>query len=282
MSKLTELFGVPTHAGADREWIGIVERQECPFLLRKCYKVRKSLPEVSIGSCSVRRRDEEDPIMICPARFLERRQIFMDCMHLLTQHEPGNELHVVQEVPIPGGSVDYFLCSASRRRVKDFVAIEIQTLDTTGTVWPERQRFLAATGVSVEPQDVASRMHFGLNWKMTAKTILVQMHHKVSTFEQLGKKLALVLQDSLLRYMQREFSFGHVDAVRIGDPLHFHSYRCRKLESAYVIDLQSRLSTDAAGVQKCLGLQAEARVELTAIVSALEARISEGTRLTIP
>jgi len=57
-------------------------------------------------------------------------------------HEPGNELHIVSEVSIPGGSVDYFLVSAKDGKVKDFVGIELQTLDTTGTVWPERQRLL--------------------------------------------------------------------------------------------------------------------------------------------
>lgn len=47
------------------------------------------------------------PIMICPRRLLERRQVFTDCLHLLTTHEPGNELHVVPEVTVPGGSVDF-------------------------------------------------------------------------------------------------------------------------------------------------------------------------------
>ena len=49
-------------------------------------------------------------------------------------HEPGNELHTVPEVSVPGGSVDYFLASVRDGKVKDFVGIELQTLDTTGTV----------------------------------------------------------------------------------------------------------------------------------------------------
>jgi hypothetical protein len=31
--------------------------------------------------------------------------------HLLTQHEPGNELHIIPEISVPGGSVDYVLAS---------------------------------------------------------------------------------------------------------------------------------------------------------------------------
>lgn len=42
-----------------------------------------------------------------------------------------------------------------------------------------------------------------MNWKMTAKTILVQLHHKIDTFESISKHLVLVVQDYLLDYMKR-------------------------------------------------------------------------------
>ena len=93
-----------------QNWEAIVREQQCPFLGRRCYKVRKSSAEVSIGSCTV--LYGSGPIIICPTRLIERRQIFIDCLHLLTNHEPGNELHIVSEVTVPGGSVDYFLVSA--------------------------------------------------------------------------------------------------------------------------------------------------------------------------
>jgi hypothetical protein len=93
---------------------------------------------------------------------LERKQIFIDCLHLLTTHEPGNELHIVSEISVPGGSVDYFLVSVHDRKVKDFVGIELQTLDTTGTVWPFRQRFLKAKGMEVHPNDSESKRSFGM------------------------------------------------------------------------------------------------------------------------
>ena len=123
---------------------------------------------------------------------LERRQIFTDCFHLLTTHDPGNELHIIPEVSVPGGSVDYFLVSSKDGKVKDFVGIELQTLDTTGTVWPERQRLLRKLGVPRKDVVEESDKPYGMNWKMTAKTILVQMHHKIQTFEHVHKKLVLV------------------------------------------------------------------------------------------
>lgn len=76
------------------------------------------------------------------------------------------------------------MASVRDGKVRDFVGIELQTLDTTGTVWPERQRFLVSKGIkAVARADVQNTKGFGMNWKMTAKTILVQLHHKIQTFE---------------------------------------------------------------------------------------------------
>lgn len=82
----------------------------------------------------------------------------------MTRHDPGNELHIVREVSIPGGSVDYFLASVKKNKVKDFVAIEFQTLDTTGIVWPEQQRLLASLGFAVSAKEAESGKTFGMNW----------------------------------------------------------------------------------------------------------------------
>lgn len=164
---------------------------------------------------------------------------------------------------------------------RDFVGIELQTLDTTGTVWPERQRFLKSHGVAVRKRDTASTKPFGMNWKMTAKTILVQLNHKIETFEHLGKRLVLVLQDCLLDYMRGEFAFGHITGQRDGDPMQFHAYELRKEAAGYTIQLKERLSTDTAGIAACLGLQVSARVELRTILEQIEAKLPQSTRLTV-
>jgi Restriction endonuclease NotI len=278
MSKVVELFGQSV-AKSGVNWQEVVTGQQCVYLNKKCYKIRKSDPDTAIGSCTVLYGRELEPVIICPTRLIERRQIFTDCFHLLTTHEPGNELHIVSEVSIPGGSVDYFLVSAKDGKVKDFVGIELQTLDTTGTVWPERQRLLKELGVPRGDDSEDSKKSFGMNWKMTAKTILVQMHHKIYTFEHVNKKLVLVVQDKLLNYMSREFKFDHLrNPASIGDSMHFHSYRMDvQADKSYKLTMQSRLSTDVDGIGLCLGLQAEARVELEQIIQALQAKISAST-----
>jgi hypothetical protein len=124
-----------------------------------------------------------------------------------------------------------------------------------------------------------SEKPYGMNWKMTAKTILVQMHHKIQTFEHVHKKLVLVVQDRLLTYMNREFNFAHLkNPAVIGDSMHLHAYRMDKQpDNSFKLAMQSQLSTDVEGIATCLGLQAEARVELEQIVQALQAKLSPST-----
>lgn len=279
MNEILELFGRST-SNLDQDWEQIISEQQCPFLRRKCIKVRKSQPEISIGSCSVSYGKDQHPIIICPFRLLERRQIFTDCLHLLSSHEPGNELHIVPEVSLPGGSVDYFLTSIRGNKVLDFVGIELQALDTTGTVWPARQSFLKTVGLlkGENPEDKS----YGMNWKMTAKTTLIQLHHKIQTFEAIHKHLVLVIQDLFHIYLHKEFQFSHLVEARERDPMHIHAYHVRtEDDDTYRLDLAGRLSTDAAGIAICLGLQAEPRIEITRILDQLYAKISDETRFEL-
>lgn len=281
-TRIAEFFNFSTKNDTIN-WMEILTSQHCGYLGKRCIKVRKSSPEISIGTCSVKYGKDNQDIIICPHRLIEKRKIFVDCFHLLTLHEPGNELHIIPEVNIPGGSVDYFLASVADKKVKDFVGIELQTLDTTGTVWPERQRFITDLNLVEEPTEGYGDKPYGMNWKMTAKTILVQLHHKIQTFEHLNKHLVLVLQNHLLDYMKREFSFSHLSKMpKIGDPMHFHSYKMVFGEDKnYHLSLNERMSTDSAGMAAAMGLQAEAKVELELIIKSLESKISNATLFTL-
>ncbi|MCP4361076.1 MAG: hypothetical protein GY796_23965 [Chloroflexi bacterium] len=282
MNQIIELYGVPILSADPIDWLKITDDQQCPFIENKCTKVRKSSPHITIGSCAVSYGRDHKSIIICPNRLLKKRQIFLDCIHLLTLHEPGNQLHVIPEISIPGGSVDYVLLSTKNEKVRDFVGIELQTLDTTGTTWPARQKFLTDIGVNVDIQDVDFNKSFGMNWKMTAKTILIQLNHKIKTFENLNKHLVLVLQDHLLEYMQREFQFSHLNGGLIGDSMQFHVYSLEQVPNAdYRLNLDARFSTNTEGVATSLGLQADPNLTLEHIVALLESKLSSQTLLTI-
>jgi hypothetical protein len=278
MSKIIELFGHGTNE-KNLDWKYILEKQWCPYVDKRCYKVRKSQPEIAIGTCTVLYGTNNQPVIICPNRLLENRKVFLDCMHLLHLHQPGNDIHVVPELSVPGGSVDYIVASVKDNKVRDFVGIEFQTLDTTGTLWPERQKFLIALGFDITSKE--NNKTYGMNWKMTAKTILVQLHHKISTFEYLQKHLVLIIQDNFLEYMKKEFNFANINNhALLGDSLQFHSYLLVENKN-YSLKMKERLSTNSIGIAECLGLNAEKSVDLEIIVSAIEKKISSKTLIKI-
>lgn len=278
-NKIVEIFGIKTETVSPVSSAALrsaVAAQECPYRSGRCIKTRKSVSDVAIGTCVVEHKQAS--VIICPHRMLEGRRVFSDCIHLLTLHQPGNDFHVIPEVEVPGGMVDFFLVSSKSGKVRDFAGIELQTVDTTGTIWPWRQRFLQENGIQVNETGESALRPFGMNWKMTAKTILVQLHHKVETFSNWKKHLVLVVQDVLLDYICREFSTSHLEReARIGDPMHFHSYRL----GGRGIELASRLSTDVEGVASALNRSVSALPELATITKSLESRISDATRLTV-
>ncbi len=187
MSKVVDLFGVDVAANPDADWRRIVGDQNCPFAGKRCFKVRKSQPGISIGTCTIHHGREPAPVMIRPNRLTERGQVFVDCLHLL------------------------------------------------------------------------------------------QIHHKISTFEHMNKNLVLIIQDCLLNYMKRTFSFGRLSAPRDADPMHFHSYKLVHDDAGHRLKLDERFSTNTEGVTVCLGSQAEANVDMDQVVTAIEAKISPAT-----
>ena len=42
MTKVLELYGVSTRSDAETDWETVVEREMCPYLQKKCIKIRKS------------------------------------------------------------------------------------------------------------------------------------------------------------------------------------------------------------------------------------------------
>lgn len=82
--------------------------------------------------------------------------------------------------------------------------------------------------------------------------------------------------------MAKEFNFGHLSNPALsGHSMHLHAYRVsERTDREYRLDLDTRLSTDAEGIAKCLNLLTEARMGLPGIVQILQAKIGEDTLFT--
>jgi hypothetical protein len=254
-----------------QDWQRVLTVQECPFLQRKCIKQRKSDSQQSIGACIV--RYQKQPLIICPHRFLERQQIFIDAIALLNT-QPGN-FSIVAELEMPGGSVDYFLVAQQESEVIDFLGLEIQSLDTTGSggIWEARNDLFA--------NNLQSKYKYGINWKMSAKTILIQMYHKAESFEALGKKLILVLQKQFFDYISKEFSTGHFHSARNEDSVHFHIYDCIELNHQLCLRLVERYSTNFFGIERMLKLGKEMKISEQEVIEKIKAKLPNAIEIKI-
>ena len=81
MSKISEFFGLNCNDDS-LDFESAMSAQTCPYTQRVCVKMRKSNPNVKIGTCSVNYQNQN--VIICPFRLLPYNQIFIDCLHLLT------------------------------------------------------------------------------------------------------------------------------------------------------------------------------------------------------
>ena len=68
---------------------------------------------------------------------------------------------------------------------------------------------------------------------------------------------------------------------RLGDSIHIHSYDFTENDKHLSLTLDTRVSTDSEGIAKCLGLNAESKMELQDIIRILEPKLTDTNRLNV-
>jgi hypothetical protein len=219
-------------------------------------------PAQTIGACVL--QQGEQYLVICPERFLQDDQVFLSVVPLLRK---GERYAAVPEVRLPGGSVDWFVVSLRADDVVDYAGVELQALDTTATghVWTARSDLLKGRMESSYP--------FGLNWRMSAKTILVQMLHKAPSFNSLGKKLVLAVQTPFFDYVRREFSSDHLVPAVPRHTVHFHAYDCLCINDRLRLSLASKWSCSLQGLELMLRQSARPEISEAEVIAAIRARL---------
>lgn len=222
------------------------EEDYCPFLDDTCKKRRKSEGE-SIGTCSVgyrgRGQDEYKPTCICPHRF-ETDSVLGEIEPLFTDE---GEYFTTPEVPLTGTSIDYVAGKMdSDGNVLDFAGIEIQALDTTGSVWPYRENYYD-DNADMEDTDGT----YGINWAMSlSKTMMQQAFKKGQVFREWGENLIFLVQDVSIDYLRSNYNASRLREAREDDPVHFYSYSMEFNYDTenYEWEIDEKLSTDIEGV----------------------------------
>ncbi len=195
-------------------------------------------------------------------------QIFDDTRHLLTAG--AGKYFAVREVTVPDfGKVDFAVIRWTDR-VEDFYGLELQTLDTTGSVWQGREDFYA--------DSLGDGYKYGINWKMTAKLVLIQTSHKAPVFESWGKKFVWVMQNTLLNYMIDAFEFSQFRDEHPDDHVLFYGYELDPGPDRFAMRLSRRISGDLDAVARAMGAGAAIGEDLLADTVAAIVRRADSWR----
>ena len=273
MYKVNEMFGLYTNGPKFPDLRKALNKQTCPHRNgAPCYKTRKSDPDTAIGTCSLCFNNVDQPVLICPEPLTRGKKVFRDCLHLISNSLPGSDLYLLPEVTTSAGRIDYVLTAVRNGVPVDFVPIELQTLDTTGSIWNSRQELLSEQGYDVV-EGAARSCSAMLNWKMTAKTILAQLLQKSQLFASMNRNLVLICQTPLFDYMRTHFNFAGVREADNRDVLHFHMYDYVSDGTAMSLKLSSMRSASLEVVESIMGKQVDSNQALREINEVLTAKL---------
>jgi hypothetical protein len=201
-SRIIEFFG---YNPEDRSRIALEARRElrCPFLERQCVKTLSD--QLVSGACTLK-PNNGGPVICCPVRlYANNYEILRDVARVsfgpvlplvsgnaVTKQTGeciavfgkgwGKELRLPSRGKRNGKSGAYFVdwvlahLSAARELI-EFVAVEVQSIDTTGNYRKERETYLQE--VSFQGKSTA-----GFNWENVNKRILPQIIYKGHVLRQ--------------------------------------------------------------------------------------------------
>ena len=197
-SRIVELFG---YAPEDRSPAAVGARLtfQCPFLGRQCVKTLND--GLISGACTLK-PVKSGPVICCPIRLYAgnyailrdvARSAFDPEIPLLPAHAItdetgecaavfgkgwGKELRLPTRGKSGGYFVDWVLAHVSAQgELLSFVAVEVQSIDTTGNYRKERETYL-------REEAFAGKRTAGLNWENVNKRILPQIIYKGHVLRQ--------------------------------------------------------------------------------------------------
>jgi hypothetical protein len=192
--RIIELFGFsPSDSSVAAEQHRAETR--CPFLRDRCTKTLND--GIVSGVCTVKQVNS-GPIICCPIRLYSSdyqilleiaKEAFGEDIRLIAglssasaEHDGknvavfgkrwGRELHLPQRAGSGSYFVDWILALISPSgALKEFVAVEVQAIDTTGNYRAEREAHMAG-------RPFVGLSQAGVNWENVSKRILPQLIYK--------------------------------------------------------------------------------------------------------
>lgn len=193
---IAEFFG---YRPEDKSEISLqtAAKRKCPFLERQCTKILSRDREIA-GVCAIRQKTDNSAIICCPNRLYAEKykmlqtisyRAFGEKLNLYAGrsavikarkengaiavfgHEWGGELRLPQRKGTGSYFVDWVLAKLDGDgELKEFTAIEVQTIDTTGNYRTAREALLNNREIVADT--------VGLNWENVSKRIIPQLIYK--------------------------------------------------------------------------------------------------------
>ena len=184
----------------------------CPY--RNCICTKRSHRiDGPFPVCSVFRKLRTDtesvPMAVCPRR-LYAANIYNDVINNCWPGEPPTNPIVVHEVKMGDvGKVDMVIADLSDdgQSIRNFVPIELQTVDITGSYEP-------AYSAIVLNSDLEAKPTYSFNYKNVQKRFITQLIDKGFYHHQWGTKIIAVVQDVIYDNLKARIDFPEVDVAR--------------------------------------------------------------------
>lgn len=180
---------------------------ECPFIKSRCPKRSTQLPDEPYPVCTLWRRStgkpdpRQDLIFVCPKRFYAVDFLTEVIEHCWPGEKPKNP-RVAPEVKMAGfGNVDFVIADVQDDgEVEQFLSVELQAIDITGSVFPAYQALRAEA-------DLERRPTYGLNWDNVYKRYVTQLIRKGYFHHHWKSKIVAVIPEQVYQYITSRADF---------------------------------------------------------------------------
>ena len=178
---------------------------------------------------------------VCPKRFYQV-DFFNDVIEHCwpTNEKPKNPV-VVSEIKMSGfGNVDFVIADVSKdgETVNEFVSVEMQAVDITGSVEPAYQGILNS--------ESTVKVSYGINWANVRKRYISQLVTKGFYHHHWNSKIVAVLQTRLYDSMRKHIKFDELPPETGGNTIVFMLYEFQpseEVDGAYVLKLDRVVGT---------------------------------------
>lgn len=244
---ISEVFGYGVDDQSE-EARTVREGKHCPFRNSPCTKSSKTDP---LGICSL--SDGIEAASLCPVRFVERDQIFMDAARIA--FGDGVSFGIFPEIRILKievtegererkiGKVDYVLGRIDNGQITDFAAVEVQAAYFSGNeIRTVFKAFLQEGRSAIEGAD--RRPDFRSS---AQKRLVPQLQLKVPVFRRWGKKFFVVVDTQFFRALP-----GFASTTAGNSEVTWLSYPIRKAGENYRMEPVDVIYSEWDEVQNAL------------------------------